>query len=117
MIDFCGTTARFWQLAGYVLYIIKVLIPLIIIILGAIDFAKALTSNKDDEINNATKKLIVRMVIGIVIFFIPLLISTIFGLIKNANPYLDKVDACQTCLLKPFNSACNAYKNNKPLPS
>ncbi len=74
------------------------------------DFVKAITSSKDDTINAAAKALITRIIIGIVIFFVPLLISTLFKLIKNASVYIAKADACQACLLRPFASDCAGYK-------
>ena len=106
----CVTTSSIWQFAGYILFAIKIVVPLIIIILGIIDFFKAITSAKDDAINSAAKNLIFRLVIGLVIFFVPLIVNTVFKFIKEANSYVAAADACQTCLLQPFNSSCNNYK-------
>ena len=107
---FCVTTSSIWQFAGYILFAIKIAVPLIIIILGILDFFKAMTAAKDDAINSAAKNLIFRIVIGLVIFFIPLIVSTVFKFIKEANSYIAAADACQTCLLQPFNSNCDNYK-------
>lgn len=45
--NFCLKTSGMWQLAGYVLFAIKIIVPLIIIVLGIIDFAKASLSSDD----------------------------------------------------------------------
>ena len=49
---FCVTTSSIWQFAGYILFAIKIAVPLIIIILGILDFFKAMTAAKDDAINS-----------------------------------------------------------------
>ena len=49
--DFCSNSKQLLQFVGYVLLIFKVAIPLIIIILGALDFGKAVVASKDEEIN------------------------------------------------------------------
>ncbi len=108
--SFCIKTSSIWQLIGYFLFVLKVVVPLIIIILGVIDLVKALTSSKDDEVNNAAKMLAIRAVIGISIFFIPSIISLIFSFIKSASPYVSAAEACQSCLLKPFYEDCTNYK-------
>ncbi len=104
-LDFCVTTSATWRLIGYILYALKVVIPVIIIILGTIDFVKALIAS-DDNINKAAKSLLMRFVIGLIVFFVPLLVSTFLHLVKDAIPFLEKADACQSCLLRPFNSSC-----------
>ncbi len=109
-MNFCATSARIWQLVGYALFVLKIVIPLIIIILGIIDFTKALTASKDDALNDAVKAVLIRFVIGIAIFFIPLIISTLFAFIKSASPFIAKAEGCEECLLKPFGDTCQAYK-------
>ncbi len=109
-IDFCVTTSATWQLVGYFLFALKVVIPVVIIILGIMDFVNALIAKEDSGISKATKSLIVRFVMGIAIFFVPLIISVGFHLVASASTFLQKADTCQTCLLQPFNSSCEAAK-------
>ncbi len=40
--DFCLRTSAIWQFVGYGLFALKILVPLIIIIFGIVDFAKAI---------------------------------------------------------------------------
>ncbi len=110
-IDFCVASSAAWQLVGYFLYALKVAIPVIIIILGTVDFVNALIASDDKKISGAAKSLIMRLVMGIVVFFVPVLVSAFLHLVKNANKYLKAADTCQTCLLRPFNSSCEAAKS------
>ena len=70
-LNFCGRTAPIWQFVGYFLVALKIVIPLIIIVLGVIDFATAVVSSDDKAISSATKGLFKRLIVGVVIFFIP----------------------------------------------
>ncbi len=68
------------RILGYVVMIIRWIAPLIIIIMGMIDFGKAVISSDDNAINKASKTLIRRIVAGIAIFFIPTIVLTILNI-------------------------------------
>lgn len=86
---------------GWVLTAAKVIIPILIIIFGAIDFFKVMISNKSDEIPKAAKSLALRVIAGIVIFFIPALIHFLFALIDDWNDYQSSYSECTKCLYDP----------------
>ena len=44
-MGFCYKTATVWQMIGKFLFILKILVPIVIIVLGTIDFGKAVLSN------------------------------------------------------------------------
>ena len=48
-----GEMAEIWQFIGYVLYVFKIAIPLLLIIFGMIDLGKAVIASDDKEIKNA----------------------------------------------------------------
>lgn len=105
---FCVSTSEIWQFVGYGLFALKILIPLIIIIFGIIDFAKAMTSRDDDGIKKSSLAVARRLIAGVIIFFLPTVINVIFDIISNvAN--LEGIDACRVCLLTPFNQTCDDY--------
>ncbi len=107
---FCSTTADIWQVIGYILFAVKVVIPLIIIILGIFDFFKAVTSSEDAAIAKAGKSLVMRLVIGLAVYFIPLIISVIFSFVSSASTFIARGEACQQCLLRPLTENCQNYK-------
>ena len=78
-MNFCYKTASIWQVVGYISFILKIVIPLIIIILGIVNLAKAVTSNDDKAVSKAAGTLIKKIVIGVVIFFIPTIVWLYFG--------------------------------------
>lgn len=100
--SFCTEMKSLLVVIGWVLTIFKFVIPLLIIALGAFDFGKAVVAEKEDEIKKQTKKLIYRVVAGILIFLLPNIIIFIF---KVAAPGYENgsesFKTCEDCILRP----------------
>lgn len=111
-MDFCAKTAPIWQFAGYFVVILKILVPIIIIVLGVIAFSKAVVSAKDDEINYSLKSLITKLLLGIVIFFIPTIVHVGFSAIKSASSSLEAAEKCEECLLHATKADCSSSLSN-----
>ncbi len=58
----------------------KIIIPILIIILGTLDFFKAVIAQKEDDMKKAQMTFIKRVIIGVAIFLIPVLINVIMYL-------------------------------------
>lgn len=104
---FCNDTANIWQIVGYVLLVIKIVIPILLIIFGMIDLGKAVTSNKEDEIKKSTKSLVRRAIAAVVIFFIPTMVGFIMGLIKDYSNNEKIYRICLKCVNNPTNDECS----------
>lgn len=104
--EFCTSMKDLLRIIGWVLVIFKFAIPILIIALGAFDFGKAVVAEKEDEIKKQTKRLIYRVVAGVLIFLLPNIILFIF---KVAVPGYEtdkgQFDICEKCVLSP--SQCN----------
>ena len=106
-LNFCGRTAPIWQFIGYFLVALKIVIPLIIIVLGVIDFATSVISSDDKAISSAAKGLFKRLIIGVVIFFIPTIVDLVFGFISNfTGDIMSEIATCEECLLSPTGNTC-----------
>ena len=66
-----------------VLPIFQIGIPILLIIFGSIDLGKAVMSSDDKEIKGATGKLIKRIIMGVVIFFIPFIITLVMNVVAS----------------------------------
>lgn len=110
--SFCLKTSGMWQLAGYVLFAIKIIVPLIIIVLGIVDFTKSTISSDDKALNKALSSLVNRFILGVVVFFVPTIVSVVLGLVVEKNDDGTGIDACQVCLLKPNDADCESYIRN-----
>lgn len=97
--EYCGKLKEPLKFIGNIVLIVKILIPIIIIGFGMIDFFKAIVGSKDDEIKKSSRSLIFRCVAGVVIFFIPTIVSLIFSLVDSFANIEGEFNACQKCVL------------------
>lgn len=93
--------SRTLQFFGILLFIAKLFVPAIIIIMGSIDFAKAMIAGKTDELPKKIPVFAKRLVIGFIIFFIPSFIELMFSVIDTYNDTIKKYQNCHTCILNP----------------
>ena len=103
-VNFCSQTKSVWRLVGRILYVFKIVIPLLVIIFGMIDLAKAVVASKDDEIKKAAKALGMRALAGVLIFFVPTIVGFCFTLADGFNADGD-YDICSQCITDP--NSCN----------
>ena len=105
-VDICeinSTSLKAFQIIGYILMIIKIIVPLILIILGSIDFGKAALSGDDKSTKEATVQFAKRVLIGLIIFFIPTVLDFFLSLINGVSETTAKYSNCTNCLLNPNN--------------
>ncbi len=100
---FCkGSVQGVFTTLGWIFFILKILIPIILIVFGSIDFAKAVLSSKDDEIKKSAKSLVMRAIAGIIIFFIPTILGFIISIFDKTNAYNGTFGDCTKCMLNPM---------------
>lgn len=58
----------------------RIIVPILVIIFGILDFAKAVIAGKEDDMKKAQKTFIKRLIIGVAFFFIPVFVDIIMGL-------------------------------------
>lgn len=95
---YCTQLKEPLQFIGNIVLIFKIVIPIIIILFGMIDFFKAVTGAKDEEIKKSARSLMMRVLAGVVIFFIPTIVSAIFSLVSDFAKIEGSFDACQKCV-------------------
>ena len=101
MKTFCTGSAGLLQFVGYIITIVKIAIPILIIAFGLLDFGKAVVGSKDDLIKKSALSLLRRVAAGIVIFFLPTLVLTVFSAISDYKSGSKDFSNCKTCLLNP----------------
>lgn len=86
---------------GYIVVVIKILIPIALIVLGAINFSKAVISGKDDDTKKAAFGMMWGFIAAVVIFVLPTIINFAIGLIDNATDGTDDYKDCRICIFEP----------------
>ena len=105
----CTSLSPIWQIIGWVLWVFKIVIPIVIIVFGMIDLGKAVVASKDDVIKKSVKSLVMRAIAGIIIFFIPTLVGAIFSLVGEFNDNRKEYDKCSACITNPGGTECEGY--------
>ena len=100
-----------FQIVGYLLFAVKIVVPLILIIMGIMDFAKAVISSDDKANKTALNSLIIRIIAGVVIFLIPTVLNFAISIIDGATETASNFAQCTNCLFDPFN--CNGTENEE----
>lgn len=82
---------------------LKIVVPIVLVVLGMLDMAKAVMSNDEKEMKEAQKTLIKRVIYAVVIFFIVALVQFVFGRLAEADKS-DNIDeqhtpACISCFI------------------
>lgn len=103
---FCAQTAGIWQFAGYVVMVLKILIPAILIIIGIIALGKAVISDDDKEIKTAVNSLIKKFIVAVCIFFVPSLVSALFSVVNGFGDVQADYQVCVKCITSPNGSTC-----------
>lgn len=78
--DFCTSTAPIWGIIGWVVLILKIVIPILLIIFGMLDLGKAVVAADDKAINKAVTTLLHRFIAAVLVFFIPTIVSALFNM-------------------------------------
>lgn len=104
--SFCeeGDVLKALSFIGFIIFFLKMLIPLIIIIMATFDYYKAIIDDKDDALVKQTKVLLKRILIGIIIFFIPTFINLSLMLVSGWSDIENDYKKCAKCLLDPISS-------------
>ena len=100
-INFCRKTATIWQTIGYVIMVLKILVPVILIIWGTIGLAQAMISGEDKAVSKQAASFIKKFVVGIVIFFIPTIVNALFSLMETFLPFKSDYNNCLNCITSP----------------
>lgn len=101
-----NTTLKAFQVIGYILFILKILVPIIIIILGIIEFGKAALSGDEKANTTSFKTLMMKIITGIMIFFIPTVLDFALSMVQGTKDVALKYEGCTTCMLDSFSEDC-----------
>lgn len=111
-IGFCTSTANVWAVIGYVVLIIKIVVPLLLILLGMLDLGKAVISSDEKAIKTSTNMLIKRFIAAVVIFFIPTIVNALFSVLDVMGDAKNDYNVCVKCVTNVTGSDCQKLADN-----
>ena len=84
-----------------VILIIQIVVPVLIVLFGSIDFVKAVIAQKDDEIKKGQQTFIKRLIAGILVFII-VFVKLIISFAADSDKK-DDILNCADCFLNGAN--------------
>ena len=73
----CGFSSRLFVWINNIMKWIKYILPVLVIVLGILDFIKAIVANKEDDMKKAQNNFVKRLIAAALAFLVPLIISFI----------------------------------------
>ena len=101
--DFCAQSTTIWSVVGWILTIFKIVIPILLIVMGSLDFGKAVVSQEDGEIKKAGKSLAFRAVAALIIFILPSVVTMVIEWAMEVSGTEMDYETCLDCVKSPSN--------------
>jgi len=79
-LDF-GIPGAVFNLVHYVVLIIQIVVPILLIIWGMLDFAKAVVGGDEDKIKAGQKVFIKRLIAAVLVFLVVTVVKLLVGLV------------------------------------
>ena len=96
-----GIPKKIPEITSYIMTIVQIAVPVILVVIGSIDFIKGITSQKEEEINKKQKIFIKRLIIAVLIFFIIVIVKFLISLVADSSS--GNISSCIDCFL---NNSC-----------
>ena len=97
--SYCTGLKSTLRIIGEVVNVIRIAVPLVIIGLACMDLFKTITAGKDDQLFKSLKTIITRIILGVIIFFIPSILDFGFSLVDQWTDYENSYQECVSCIL------------------
>ena len=87
------------EVISLVILLFEIVAPVIIVIIGSIDLAKGVMSQKEDEIKKGQQTFIKRLITGSLIFFIVALVKILVGIVGDTTNNKSDMVSCINCFI------------------
>ena len=87
------------KVVNIVYKVIQIGVPVVLVIMGMIDLAKSITSEKDDEIKKSQKLFIKRLISACLIFFVFAAVKFLISLVADTSKEKIKIIDCAECFI------------------
>lgn len=83
-----------------IVLIIKIVVPILLIVFGMMDLAKAVMAQKEDEIKKGQQTFVKRLIAAIIVFFVITVVQMVIGFLAGDE---DSVTTCFDCFVNNTN--------------
>lgn len=101
--NFCSepSAKRVIKFFGLMLYVLKIIVPVLIIIKGMFLFYNAIMKGETDSLLKNAKEFGMKIFLGVLVFVIPSLIDGVWDLLDSFDSVRSDYTDCEQCLLEP----------------
>lgn len=96
----CGNIEIPDPVAGLIrtaIFIIQVVVPILLILWGMLDFAKGIIGQDEDKIKAGQKKFIQRLIAAIIVFLIVTIVQLVIGVVGNLQGEGNQASSAWSC--------------------
>ena len=97
------------NLISMLINIVKVIVPVVLIVMGLLDFTKAVMAQKEDEIKKAQMTFIKRLIAGALVFFVFVIVKLLVSVVADNSTSANKIIDCADCFLNGIDN-CKVSK-------
>lgn len=83
------------DLVSTIVKIIQIVVPILLVVLGLLDLAKGVASQKEDEIKKGQQTFIKRLIAGVLVFFVIAIVKLVVSVVAKD----DNIMGCVDCFL------------------
>ncbi|MBR1414165.1 MAG: hypothetical protein IJ574_05825 [Bacilli bacterium] len=116
LAEFCeGGVLKVFRATGYILLIIKIIIPIVLLVMGIVDLFQAIFGTDPKALNTSIHAFIQRIIAGVIVFFVPTFLHIVLWLLSEAgtadgNKFVgENFPVCNECLYRPSGTDCNSH--------
>lgn len=105
LLGMCEDLNVVWTIFGYVIWGIKVVVPLLLIISGMITMAHAVMEKDEKKIKDAQNLLVKKVIAAVIVYLVIVLTGVVVGLVAD-----NSWKTCANCAFHPFSDGCGFEK-------
>lgn len=109
-LGMCEDLSPVWTIFGYVIWGIKVVVPLLLIITGMITMAHAVMEKDEKAIKNAQNLLIKKVIAAVIVYLVIMLTGVVVNLVADSS-----WKTCAKCAFSPFDTSAGCGINKEPI--
>lgn len=89
------------RIVSLIYTVIQILVPVLLVVIGSLDFVKAVIAQKEDEIKKGQQNFIKRLIVSIFVFFVFALVKILVSLLADNDSQVTsaKIIDCVECLI------------------
>ena len=92
-LQFSGTLP---YVVSMIITIIKIVVPIVLIIFGMMDLAKAIMAQKEDEIKKGQQTFIKRLIAAVIVFFVITIVQMVITFVSGDD---ESITNCFNCFV------------------